>query len=97
MDRAKMAYEAWLISLGHKPAWHENDVRHQAAWQAVADALDAANEDSARLDYILLESEDTGWHEAALAKAGPHDGTAGQRQRWLAAARAEIDAARKGE
>ena len=90
-DRARIAYEAWLISLGHKPAWHENDVRHQAAWQAVADALDTANEDTARLDWLLPV--------LSLAE-GPTDTRAmkiGGALMLSMSGRAAIDAARKGE
>ena len=96
MGKAKIAYEAWITALGHAPAWHENDMRHQAAWQAVADAL-ADSEDTARLDW--LHERQAHVIEWTGGKFGVEERAGG---RWIVdslydSPRAAIDAARRGE
>lgn len=48
-DRARLAYEAFF---GHSKDWDDIMPMIRWNWQAVADALDAANEDTARLDQL---------------------------------------------
>jgi hypothetical protein len=84
MDRARLAYEAYRNAIGYDSLMmFQLDEREQAAWQAVADSLDAANEDTARLDHLqaMVRDLDNVW----LRLEGDEE------------LRDQIDAARKGE
>ena len=90
MDRAKLAYEAFYAARNQRAELRDD----HAAWQAVADALDAANEDKARLlaslaDIVEFCDDPDGSEKGESLACGL--------VRLLPAARVAVKAARKGE